>query len=583
MIPPPSKPHHDLLVPSSSLDISIVMAYYNRKPQTLETLKGFERSYADKHNFEVVIVDDNSNAENRLEGTIKQFSFPIKLIVVSAEEKGDRVNPCIAYNRGFAEATGNIIIIQNPECYHVGDVVSHALNNLGEQDYFSYSCFSANSPEISTEMVQCANARDLATDAEFLDKNFKLYGLNWYNHPTAPDRSTAYHFCSCIHRSKLALIGGFDKRFGSGYCYDDDELLLSVKHNLRLNVTIVPPEPCMVVHQYHTRNAAVNCDSTPDSDPIKRKWLRNKRLFEGIKAQHDKRVFQYPKLVSLYWDGSPLSYLNYLTVVSFNHYNPGWKIVVWVPTKRTATISWKGRENKLRYKGPDHFHRLHGIPNVTVNKVSLDSIGFNNNHSEVIKSDYLRYYVLHKHGGLWSDFDILYTGSVEEKMSFAESTVIFKCPSRSVPRGPIESYYFPIGFLMCMPNNVFFSRILEECHRFFDPKKYQSIGANMWKELFLPPRAGNKFQAGLDRIRSITKSIAVCSEAYYLPFAWNQLGGFLGRGTERHGCNELPRENIGIHWFNGADRSKRYAIELEGRLNNFQVSCFLDKLVAKYV
>ena len=74
--------------------------------------------------------DDNSNDENRLEEEIKQFTFSIKLIVISKEEKGDRINPCIAYNRGFAEATGEIIMIQNPECYHQGDIINHTLKNF---------------------------------------------------------------------------------------------------------------------------------------------------------------------------------------------------------------------------------------------------------------------------------------------------------------------------------------------------------------------------------------------------------------------------------------------------------------------
>ena len=101
--------------------------------------------YVGKYNFDVIIVDDNSNDKNRLEDEIKHFSFPINLIVITTEEKGNRINPCIAYNRGFAEATGDIIVIQNPECYHVGDILGHVQNNLAEQDYFSYSCFSANS------------------------------------------------------------------------------------------------------------------------------------------------------------------------------------------------------------------------------------------------------------------------------------------------------------------------------------------------------------------------------------------------------------------------------------------------------
>jgi len=54
-----------------------------------------------------------------------------------------------------------------------------------------------------------------------------------------------------------------------------------------------------------------------------------------VSIQYEKKKFQYPKLMFLYWDGSPLSYLNYLTIISFNHYNPGWKITVYIPTRRT--------------------------------------------------------------------------------------------------------------------------------------------------------------------------------------------------------------------------------------------------------
>ena len=55
----------------SMFDISIVMAYLNRKEQTLRTLQGFQQLYANKYNFEVVIVDDNSNQQNKLNEVIK--------------------------------------------------------------------------------------------------------------------------------------------------------------------------------------------------------------------------------------------------------------------------------------------------------------------------------------------------------------------------------------------------------------------------------------------------------------------------------------------------------------------------------
>ena len=549
--------------------ISIVMAYYNRKQQTIKTLKGFEKMYAGNYNFEVVIVDDNSNDENRLEEDIKQFSFPINLIVISAEEKGDRINPCIAYNKGFAEATGEIIIIQNPECYHVGDILKHTLENLDEQDYFSYSCFTANSPEISQEMIKSENVFELIKKQEFLDKNVtdKSTLMNWYNHPTDTahgGRNTAYHFCNTIYKSKLDLIGGFDKRFADGYCFDDDELLLAVKYNLKLDIKIIKPEKCFVIHQYHTRNVSSCCNKEEDNHSIKSKWLKNKQLFEKIKNNHLRNDFVYPKLLFLYWDGSPLSYLNYLTVVSFNKYNPDWKIIIYMPYKKTTIINWKSHEQKLRYTGTDYMYKLYDIDNVIIKKICLNDIGFDNEASEVIKSDYFRYYILEKHGGLWSDFDIIYTGSIEEKMNFNENSIIFKT---YVSTGINKGYYvYPIGLFLSKPNSLFFKMIKNKTHEYYDKHEYQSIGAVMFDKIF-------KKKKFIDGIR-------ICNYEYYLPWAWNELDQFLDKNYIN---NVLPNNNIGLHWFNGADRTKKYAIDLDSRIKEFKINCFLDKLIYKYI
>jgi len=286
--------------------ISIVMAYYNRKPQTLETLKGFERMYTGKYNFEVVIVDDNSNHENRLEEDIKQFTFPINLIVISAEEKGDRVNPCIAYNKGFSQAKGDIIMIQNPECYHVGDILKHTIENLDEQDYFSYSCFSPNSFELTQELLATYNTFEYIlqndhpkSDLFKRNKNEFNYSLMWYNYPKIekdPNHdveilghplSTYYHYCSAIYKSKLDLNGGFDKRFADGYCFDDDQFVLSIRYTLKMNMSIIHPKNSFVIHQYHVRNAAYGIENSKEETTISKRWIKNKRLYECLKLNYE--------------------------------------------------------------------------------------------------------------------------------------------------------------------------------------------------------------------------------------------------------------------------------------------------------
>ena len=100
-------------------EFSIVMGYYNRKKQTIRTLDKFAELYTSQ-NYEVIIVDDNSTEEHDLTDVISNYKFPINYIKISAEEKGGRINPSSVYNKGFREANGKIVVIQNPECIHMG-------------------------------------------------------------------------------------------------------------------------------------------------------------------------------------------------------------------------------------------------------------------------------------------------------------------------------------------------------------------------------------------------------------------------------------------------------------------------------
>jgi len=396
--------------------ISIVMTYFNnRKKQTIRTLDGFQKNYYNKYEFEVIIVDDASDKKFNLDNDIVKYNYPINLIKISKEEKGNRTNPCIPYNVGFRQANGKIIIIQNPECYHATDILGYTLENLTEQDYFSFSCYSGNSEEITKQILESDNIYDLILDKEFDTLNHKIIDCSWYNHPTILGRTTNYHFCSAIYKSKLDLIGGFNEEFANGYCYDDDELLLSIKYNLNLNINTIDPSEGLVIHQYHTRSDSFKIIGEDDSNTTKIKWLKNKYLYENMKLHHEKNKFNYPKLLHLYWDGSPLSYLNLITVLSFNEYHKYWKINVYFPNKRTEKITWLTHEQKIKYEKKSYIDVLRQIPNVNIHYIDLDDIGFYNDASEVIKSDYFRYYILQKHGGVWSDFDIVYTNSVEKK------------------------------------------------------------------------------------------------------------------------------------------------------------------------
>jgi len=263
------------------MKISIVMAYYNnRKEQTIHTLNSIKNFYhpleKPYYDFEVVIVDDNSDAEFKLHDIIVHYPYKIKYIEISKEEKGTRINPCLAYNKGFENAEGDVIIIQNPECMHVGDLILFLLENLTINDYYAFSCFSTNNPHTSNEMVNSNYKYNLIYDTHFLEINQP--GINWFNHPI--HRPVSYHFCTAIYKEKLNLLGGFDPAYAEGYCYDDDEFLFRIKYNLKLNVINIPPDKVFVVHQYHLNSSS---SFTHDNNPLSHLLEKNKKLFEELK------------------------------------------------------------------------------------------------------------------------------------------------------------------------------------------------------------------------------------------------------------------------------------------------------------
>ena len=114
-------------------------------------------------------------------------------------------------------------------------------------DYIAFSCYNCSSQELTTQLLENVN---LINDKEFNSKN----KFAWYNHPTA--RPVHYHFCSAIMNDNIKLLGGFNEEFAEGAWFDDNEILLSIKHNLQVNIKTIDPneQGCIVIHQWHPKN-----------------------------------------------------------------------------------------------------------------------------------------------------------------------------------------------------------------------------------------------------------------------------------------------------------------------------------------
>ena len=221
--------------------ISIVMTYYNRinlLRHTLRTIEPYNES-----DFEIVIVDDFSNEEHSLKNIQDEFhSLKIRIIEMKSEvsEKWYR-NPCIPFNIGLRKSLGDKIIIQNPECCHLGNIIQYTQNHLTNENYLSFHCY-ATGPE-DTKRIH-AGKKIRYNDMPI--KQAKDLDSKWYNHELF--RPASYNFATAISRENLKKLNGFDERYALGHNCDDDDFIHRVK---KLNLKIDFVKEPYVIHQYH--------------------------------------------------------------------------------------------------------------------------------------------------------------------------------------------------------------------------------------------------------------------------------------------------------------------------------------------
>lgn len=238
--------------------ISIVMSYFNRLQQLRYTLTTIQQSQV--KDVEIIIAEDFCDAKERLDTICVEFpNLNIKVIRMSdTRSKKDYCNPCVPYNTALRASSGDVVIIQNPECCHMGDVLQYTKDNITNECYLTFHCYAATKSE--TQVMQSGTPLPMFTDKK----------SRWYNH--AVERPYAYHFTSAITRKNLIKLNGFDERFALGQDMDDVEFIYRIKA-LGLELKFV--EDPWVVHQYHRKTY-----NNPHNPPV---TVNNRELWAKIR------------------------------------------------------------------------------------------------------------------------------------------------------------------------------------------------------------------------------------------------------------------------------------------------------------
>ena len=258
------------------MKVSIVMAYFNRLDQLGVTLRTINKtSYND---VEIIVVDDASSTVQHANKIVSVSRFKPKVISVRRREKRWN-NPCIPFNMGIKAATGDIIMLQNPENLHCGDIISHMIQNITPDSYLVYACYSVDN---------CLTARIRKVDFNSNDYDKRILSIvspmrtdnsqgptRWANHPVY--WPTNYHYVSAAYADKVRIAGGFDERYSKAPGYDDDDFVLRMKHDAHLRVVSFDENAPLTIHQHHSRMFRMS--------PV-----RNKAMYDKIVKDRNNRT-----------------------------------------------------------------------------------------------------------------------------------------------------------------------------------------------------------------------------------------------------------------------------------------------------
>lgn len=208
------------------MKISIVMAYYNRRELFKKTLVSISLSKCE--DFELIAVDDGSREEERIEDLIEQFPF-MKVIRVELKDKW-YFNSAMPFNLGIAKAKGDIIVLQNPECYHHLDALSRFIEEVDNTNYVTAVCYSMNKNETENNIWEMRNDPTC-----------------WYNSSSRP---VYFHFCAAMTKENMQKLGGFDERYAMGIGYDDNDFVDRIG---RLGLRKIISDNIWVFHQWHPK------------------------------------------------------------------------------------------------------------------------------------------------------------------------------------------------------------------------------------------------------------------------------------------------------------------------------------------
>jgi hypothetical protein len=237
-----------------------------------------------------------------------------------------------------------------------------------------------------------------------------------------------------------------------------------------------------------------------------------------------------------------MAQLNVLTVVSFHKYNPDWEIVIYLTKQPYYEL---GKNIYVpNYTGKDYFYKLSTLDYVKIVEIDLTEWGINKDIPACMSSDIFRRKILYEQGGVYSDFDTVWLRPIEYLSNV-------DCIGNPIDFESLVCFYeFTHGFhnvsnLISEVSSLYVASLIEEEKKVQPPYGHQDFGCDL---------LCRKYPDWESVVSRFPRMLAIKYETFYPYSTYHMERLFI-----ENDLTPLKNKNVmGIHWFNGNDKSVNY-------------------------
>jgi mannosyltransferase OCH1-like enzyme len=262
-----------------------------------------------------------------------------------------------------------------------------------------------------------------------------------------------------------------------------------------------------------------------------------------------------PKIAFTFWEGTQFTYLHALTIISFQKFNPDFRIIIYISYNNdNNVIMWNSGEQKKKYNNLYDINLLKNIPNVEFIKVNLNKIlNYNGVLSCVWKSDIIRLLKLYEHGGIYIDFDILFIKKIPESLLENNKLMFNKY------EGVINN-----AVIISNKQNYILKKLIKEIviklTKNDIQKSYMQFGPILITKII-------KENSDLEKDIYYIPNVMTC------PYLWNEMDKLFLTNID-----QTTEDTFCMHWYNGAIISRNYCSNFDIKKINMN-NCIFEKKI----